>query len=92
MAIINVIKIASEAKTYVIDDDALFYDDGGKDGKYTKDFEGSVTFVPATEGKAIKLDITKLKLFNTSSTGLNDVFKVYNRTHSRCGKPHRHTA
>lgn len=78
VAIINVIKIASEAKTYVIDDDALFYDDGGKDGKYTKNFEGSVTFVPATEGKAIKLDITKLKLFNTSSTGLNDVFKVYN--------------
>lgn len=78
VTIYNVIKMSSEAKTYVIDEDALFYDDGGKDGKYTKDFEGTVTFVPATEGNSIKLDITKLKLFNTSSTGMNDVFKVYN--------------
>ena len=35
-----------------------FYDDGGKDGNITQGFEGQVTFVPATEGNAIKIDFS----------------------------------
>ncbi len=55
-----------------------FYDDGGKDGNITQGFEGQITFVPATEGNAIKIDFSKLELFNTSTVGYNDVFKFYN--------------
>ena len=55
-----------------------FYDDGGKDGNITQGFEGHITFVPATEGNAIKIDFSKLDLFNTSTVGYNDVFKFYN--------------
>ena len=55
-----------------------FYDDGGKDGNITRNFEGQITFVPATQGNAIKIDFSKLDLFNTSTTGYNDVFKFYN--------------
>ena len=56
-----------------------FYDDGGKDGNITQGFEGQITFVPATEGHAIKVDFSKLDLFNTSTIeGYNDVFKFYN--------------
>ena len=55
-----------------------FYDDGGKDGNITQGFEGQITFVPATEGMAIKVDFSKLDLFNTYSVGYNDVFNFYN--------------
>ncbi|MBR6283872.1 MAG: DUF4465 domain-containing protein [Muribaculaceae bacterium] len=55
-----------------------FYDDGGKDANITQGFEGQITFVPATEGMAIKADFSKLDLFNTSTVGYNDVFKFYN--------------
>lgn len=58
-----------------------FYDDGGKDGKISQDFEGSITFVPATQGKSIAIDFKKLKLF-ISSLGVNDeksdLLKFYN--------------
>ena len=55
-----------------------FYDDGGKDGNITQGFEGQITFVPATEGNAIKIDFSKLDLFKTSTVGYNDVFKFFN--------------
>ena len=55
-----------------------FYDDGGNDGNITQGFEGQITFVPATEGMAIKVDFSILDLFNTSTVGYNDVFKFYN--------------
>ncbi|MBQ4008608.1 MAG: hypothetical protein II603_08720, partial [Muribaculaceae bacterium] len=76
----NVILMPAEATTFVIGDDAAFYDDGGKDGKISLHFTGTVTFVPATEGDAIKIDFSKLDIFNTSSTGMNDVLKFYNGT------------
>lgn len=74
----NTIVIATEAATYTIGDNANFYDDGGKAGNITQGFEGQITFVPATEGNAIKIDFSKLDLFNTSTVGYNDVFKFYN--------------
>ena len=75
----NVILMPATATTFTIDDDAaMFYDDGGAEGKIGSKFTGQVTFVPATAGHAIKVDVTTLKIFNTSSTGMNDVFKFYN--------------
>lgn len=74
----NEVRIASVPAVYTISEATEFYDDGGKDGKISDKFEGSVTFVPSTPGNAIKVDVTKLAIFNTSSTGLNDVFKFYN--------------
>lgn len=74
----NVILMTSEATTFTIGDDAAFYDDGGKDGKIGSKFNGTITFVPATAGQAIKIDFSKLAIFNTSSVGYNDIFKFYN--------------
>lgn len=73
----NEIRIASTDATYVISDNASFYDDGGKENKIALNFSGQVTFVPATEGMAVKIDFTTLDLFNTSSIGKNDILKVY---------------
>ncbi len=78
IAIENKILMGTVATTYTIDGAASFYDDGGKDANITQGFEGLVTFVPATEGQAIKVDFTQLELFNTSTVGYNDVFKFYN--------------
>ncbi|MGN0214466.1 MAG: DUF4465 domain-containing protein [Muribaculaceae bacterium] len=74
----NVILMPSDATVFTIGDDAEFYDDGGKTGKITLNFEGQVTFVPATEGSKVKIDFTKLAIFNTSTIGYNDVLKIYN--------------
>ncbi|MCM1109370.1 MAG: DUF4465 domain-containing protein [Clostridium sp.] len=40
----------------------LFYDDGGADNSASKDFEGTVTFVPGGEGDVIKLAYDLIKL------------------------------
>ncbi|MGM9803150.1 MAG: DUF4465 domain-containing protein [Muribaculaceae bacterium] len=74
----NVILMPANATTFIIGDDAEFYDDGGKTGKIALDFVGQVTFVPATEGSKVKIDFTKLAIFNTSTIGKNDVLKIYN--------------
>ncbi len=74
----NIILMPAESKTYIIDNEAEFYDDGGKDNKISENFTGSVTFVPATAGHAIKIDFSKLAIFNTSNIGKNDVLKFYN--------------
>lgn len=72
-------RIALSPQTVTVGDVPYnFYDDGGKDGNITQGFEGQITFVPATEGYAIKIDFSKLDLFNTSSTSYNDVLKFYN--------------
>lgn len=39
-----------------------FYDDGGADGSASKNFDGTVTFVPGTEGDVIKLTYELFKL------------------------------
>ena len=74
----NTVIIADEAITYTIGEVTNFYDDGGKDANYTRDFEGVVTFVPATEGQSIKIDFTKLDLFDATLDTNDDVFKFYN--------------
>lgn len=63
--------------TYTIGETAMFYDAGGKDGNVPPESKGAITFVPATEGNIIRFDPKFWELFNTSSIGKNDVFKIY---------------
>ena len=46
-----------ENKTKTISDggSVMFYDDGGADGDESKDFDGTITFAPASQGYGIKL-------------------------------------
>ncbi len=46
-----------ENKTKTISDggSVMFYDDGGADGDESKDFDGTITFAPASKGYGIKL-------------------------------------
>jgi len=76
--ITNEIRISDKPQTYTIGESASFFDDGGPDGTISENFEGTVTFVPKTPGYSIKIDFSELALFNTSSTGKNDIFKFYN--------------
>lgn len=55
-----------------------FYDDGGEENNYSENFEGTVTFIPSDVNKKIQIDFSAFEIFNTSSTGYNDVFSVYN--------------
>ena len=68
--------------TYTISAPTFFYDEGGKDGKVIKGFEGKVVFEPATEGKKIALTFKDIEVFYTdyaaSSTGYVDIIRVYN--------------
>ena len=68
--------------TYSIAQDTKFYDEGGKDGKVVKGFDGKVVFAPATEGKKVQLTFKEIDVFYTdyaaNSTGYVDYIKVYN--------------
>jgi len=79
-AISGDILIQSVPISYTIGEAMNFYDDGGKTGKISPNFNGTVTFVPSTPGKKIKIDFSKLEIFNTSSVGYNDVLNFYNGT------------
>lgn len=75
--------LMSENATYSINQETLFYDDGGKDGKRSNSFTGTVTFLPTTEGKKIQIDFKSIGLFYNSSAvgvGNQDVLKIYNGT------------
>lgn len=73
----DIILMGKTHQVYTISENVNFFDDGGQDGKISEKFEGSVTFIPSTPGKKIKIDFSKLEIFNTSSTGNNDVLKFY---------------
>ncbi len=68
--------------TYSIAQDTKFYDEGGKDGKVVKGFDGKVVFAPATDGKKVQLTFKEIDVFYTdyaaNSTGYVDYIKVYN--------------
>lgn len=53
------------------DESLMFYDDGGPDEKITKYFSGTVTFVPRTEGKAIKMVVKQLGFANGEKLNLS---------------------
>lgn len=66
------------AKTFTIYGDTDFYDAGGADGVIPLYTTGTAVFLPAAAGERVAIDFTRLALFNTSSTGLNDLLQVYN--------------
>ena len=74
----NVVLMSSGHSTYKVGSDPVsFYDDGGQDGNITEQFSGIVTFKPSTPGNKVQIRFVKLDLFNTSSTGLNDLLQIY---------------
>jgi len=75
-AVANVIYMPVGPAVYTISGETPFYDDGGPDANVTEQFSGTITFVPATAGSSIKVDVTKLDLFNTNPSN-NDQFKFY---------------
>lgn len=77
LTVARVVLMSSEARTYDVSGPMTFYDDGGEDGNISEQFYGQVTFKPTTPGSKVMIDFTKLDLFNTSSTGLNDLLKIY---------------
>ncbi len=79
-AIANMLFMQSGENTYTVTAPINFYDDGGPEGAYTKEFTGTATFLPGEDGKKVAVDFTELDLFNNASAvsvGNNDVIKVY---------------
>lgn len=74
--------LMAEDATYTISGETRFFDEGGKDGKVIKGFNGKVVFTPATEGKKVQLTFNSIDVFYTdyaaNSTGYVDYIKVYN--------------
>lgn len=60
----------------------VFYDDGGKDGKISSKFEGTVTFVPVDPTKKVMIDFSKVGLYEATygSDSYDDKIYVYNGT------------
>ena len=53
------------------DQPLMFYDDGGVDGNYSENFEGTVTFAPKTPGESVKLT------FKEFEVTYSDKFYIY---------------
>ena len=80
------VRISTTPQTITVGDKPLnFYDDGGKDGKITEQFEGRITFVPKTAGKHVKITFNKLDLFNTNPLR-NDQLHIYNGKEAKADK------
>lgn len=73
-----VLMVNNEHLTVTIDRETPFYDDGGVDGKISNNFSGYVTFVPATDGKKIQIDLHDIHIFIASNPANSDVLKFYN--------------
>lgn len=82
LTIPHVVLMTTTPATYQVgEDNILFYDDGGKDGKISFKFEGTVTFVPTTPGKKIQIDFSQVSLYEDkygTTTTNNDEMRVYN--------------
>lgn len=68
----------------------MFYDDGGIDGNYSENFEGTVTFAPKTPGESVKLtfkdfEVTYQDKFNIYDGG--EVKETADATYSKYDKP-----
>lgn len=73
----KILNMSSGTNTVAVNENLVFYDDGGELEKYSEGFEGTITFIPNTSGKSIKIEWNNFEIFNTSSTGNNDIFKIY---------------
>ncbi len=72
-----IVLLATGEQTVTVGETPLaFYDDGGLDGQVTKGFNGRITFLPATEGKKVMIDFTKVAIFYGSF--YSQYLKVYN--------------
>lgn len=79
----RMVLIANTPATYTVEQELGFYDDGGPEGKISNNFEGTVTFMPAHEGKKVQIDFSDISIFYTSSAvsiGNQDLLKIYNGT------------
>lgn len=72
------VRISSVHQVVEVNSSINFYDDGGPAGKCTEKFSGTITFIPTTPGKKVMMEFLKFDIFNTSTVGYNDIFKVYN--------------
>lgn len=73
----NKFLMSATPMTYKVGENpAGFYDDGGKEGTISENFNGQVTFEPSTTGKKVSIDFTKVVLFESSNK--NEILKVYN--------------
>lgn len=62
-----IILMSSGHSTVTVGDTPLtLYDDGGADGQITKGFQGTMTFMPGTEGKKVQIDLSTVKLYEGS--------------------------
>ena len=69
----------SGTSSYTVDTNPImFFDDGGKDGKISENFQGTTTFKPATPGMKIMIDFKSVTLFESSNK--NEILNVYNGT------------
>ena len=72
------------------DQPLMFYDDGGIDGNYSENFEGTVTFAPKTPGESVKLTFKEFEVsyqekFNIYDGG--EVKETADATYSMYDKP-----
>ena len=68
-----ILKSGENGEVIVANDQPLmFYDDGGVDGDYSKNFSGTVTFAPKTPGQSVKLT------FKEWAVTAQDKFYIYN--------------
>ncbi len=81
---ITEVRMVNNSHLYVyVDGEMPFYDDGGVDGKISKNFEGTVTFLPTHAGKKVQLDMHDIHIFYTKSAagfGRADILSIYNGT------------
>lgn len=76
----NELLMTKSGKYYVGDTTLMFYDDGGKDGKISSKFDGTVTFAPTTAGKVVQIKFTDVALYESAygSDTYDDKLWVYN--------------
>ncbi|MCM1034801.1 MAG: DUF4465 domain-containing protein [Bacteroides sp.] len=83
LTVARMVLISKENATYKVEQPMNFYDDGGAKGNISNNFEGTVTFVPAHEGKKVQIDFSNIRIFYTSSAvgvGNEDRLQIYNGT------------
>lgn len=72
-----IVLMTAEDQTITVGDTPLnFYDDGGKDGDVTKNFNGKVIFVPETQGKKVMVNFSMVDIAEGSI--YSQYIKIYN--------------
>lgn len=81
---VSEVRMVNNTHIYVyVSGEMPFYDDGGIDGKISKNFSGYITFIPTTAGKKVQIDMRNINLFYTASAASfdrQDILSFYNGT------------